>query len=270
LAIPDLVINICILGMYGSCVNQNFNPKFCSFLLPTANLYLNAVVAYEVLILLRNSHQTRKSDPPSLLKVTIQAAVVYFFAILASMVFYFFIFVASESDSAMKYRSAILIFNLVVFVVVPFGAVGTVCAMIWWRGSLPSMNGISPKDKVMRELACYFFRIIAVFLGCWVQGIIIAALVENHRLGFVVGGLFLAIQPIVSTGMAMTKPDVKKYIFDLITLSYFRSRATTTEEELCSTEELRVQTETNRTKKSRNGSTRSENICTISNDDILQ
>ena len=46
----------------------------------------------------------------------------------------------------------------------------------------------------------------------------------------------------------MTKSDVKKYIFDLIALSYFRSRATKTEEEeLRSTEELRVQTETNRT-----------------------
>ena len=208
-----------------------------------ANLYLNAVISYEVLILLRNSHQTRRSNPPSLLKVTIQATVVYLFAILASMVFYFIVFGASESDSAIsKADSTIILFNIVVFVVVPFGAVGTVCTIIWWRGYLPSMNGISARDKAMRELACYFFRIIGVFIACWAQGIIIASLVENYSWGFVVGGLFLAIQPIVSTGMAMTKSDVKKYIFDLITLSYVRSRTTKTEEEQPrSTEELQVQ-----------------------------
>ena len=37
-----------------------------------------------------------------------------------------------------------------------------------------------------------------------------------------IGLLFCAMQPIVSNCMAMTKTDVRKSIFDLITLSYIR------------------------------------------------
>ena len=38
------------------------------------------------------------------------------------------------------------------------------------------------------------------------------------------GLLFVGIQPIVSTCMAMTKADVKKYVIELITLSYIRTK----------------------------------------------
>ena len=37
----------------------------------TANLYLNCVVAYEMLVLLRNNNQVVIHNPPSLLRVTL-------------------------------------------------------------------------------------------------------------------------------------------------------------------------------------------------------
>ena len=39
-----------------------------------------------------------------------------------------------------------------------------------------------------------------------------------------VGLLFVGLQPIFSTCMAMTKADVKKYVIELITLSYIRTK----------------------------------------------
>jgi hypothetical protein len=42
-----------------------------------------------------------------------------------------------------------------------------------------------------------------------------------------IGYLFCGIQPIVSTCMAMTKSDVRKYTQDLITLSYVRKASAT-------------------------------------------
>ena len=42
-----------------------------------------------------------------------------------------------------------------------------------------------------------------------------------------IGYLFCGIQPIVSTCMAMTKSDVRKYTRDLITLSYVRKASAT-------------------------------------------
>ena len=50
--------------------------------------YLNCVVSYEVLILLRNSYNTTRCDPPSLVKVTLQAALVYSVAILVFITYY--------------------------------------------------------------------------------------------------------------------------------------------------------------------------------------
>jgi hypothetical protein len=44
-----------------------------------------------------------------------------------------------------------------------------------------------------------------------------------------IGLLFCGTQPIVSTCMAMTKSDVKKYTMDLLTLSYIRKPSSSEE-----------------------------------------
>eukprot|EP00536_Pseudo-nitzschia_multiseries_P001103 jgi/Psemu1/300529/fgenesh1_kg.13_\ len=41
--------------------------------------------------------------------------------------------------------------------------------------------------------------------------------------GCVVGNVIISIQPCISTLMAMTKSDVRTYVWELVTLSYFRS-----------------------------------------------
>ena len=43
-----------------------------------------------------------------------------------------------------------------------------------------------------------------------------------------IGLLFCALQPIVSTSMAMAESDVRRYIFDLVTLSCIRKSEETT------------------------------------------
>jgi hypothetical protein len=194
LAIPDLIVNLYFIGMYGIYANQNFNPEFRTSMIfewetfddnnviewnfviayTTANLYLNAVVSYEVLVLLRNSHQARRSDPPSLLKVTMQAAALYVFAILVTVIIYF-ISIASLKDyykgdfdrSNYILESAGNLF-LLVSLILPLVFVCSVCIISWCRGYMPSMNGMSVRGRAMRELAWYFFRIIAVFFACWV------------------------------------------------------------------------------------------------------
>ena len=90
---------------------------------------------------------------------------------------------------------------------------------------MPSMNGITAKDNAMRELAWYFLRIVVVFVGFWLPTMIVSLIGISNNTSWVgpVFSLLVTIQPIASTCMAMTKSDVKKYIFDLITLSYIRT-----------------------------------------------
>jgi hypothetical protein len=47
---------------------------------------------------------------------------------------------------------------------------------------------------------------------------------------FQIGLLFCGMQPIVSMCMAMTKPDVRKYTMDLITLPYIRTTSSSSQE----------------------------------------
>jgi len=280
LAIPDLMYNLFAIGIYGSYANQSFNPGFrtvtvsewktfdandlIEVIFATActvsNLYLNAVVSYEVLILLRNSHQTRRSAPPSLLKVTLQAAAVYSFAILVSIIFCLMYIASSKAEKkgdADKFSS---LANgsykfFVVSIMLPIIFVCSVCIIIWCRGYMPSMNGMSVRDRAMRELAWYFFRIIAVFFACWVPGIVCYVYSNSNRVswGFQVALILGAIQPTLSTAMAMTKSDVRKYVFDLLTLSYVRTTTTSEAKKTRRAEELRTGT-TNRMDTDRTGS----------------
>jgi len=263
LAIPDLLMNLYLLGMYGSYANQKFNPGLCGFIIGggsecivsdgddiriisilsgywTANFYLNAFVAYEVLTLLRNSRQVRRSNPPSISKVTLQAAAVVSFAILVSITYYFTCSAALKAENNGDYERSsnldlvrIIMLNVVVLCLLPIGFFTSVCITIWRHGLMPSISGTSLRDKALRELAWYFFRIIAVFGACWIPFVIINSVGGTWR--FSVAFLTLAMQQILSTSVAMTKSDVRKHIIDLLTLSYVRAksqepRGTSTEE----------------------------------------
>ena len=46
----------------------------------------------------------------------------------------------------------------------------------------------------------------------------------NVEIFIQVGLLFVGLQPIVTTCMVMTKADAKKYVIELMTLSYIRTK----------------------------------------------
>ena len=113
LAFPDLILNMYLLGMYGSYANQKYNPNFNGLIIrsiplgdefnengnafeaafvvacSTANLYLNCVVSYEILLLLRHSDHFVTHTPPSLSRVTLQAVGVYSFSVIVFFIHYF-------------------------------------------------------------------------------------------------------------------------------------------------------------------------------------
>jgi len=244
LAIPDLIISLYYIGLFGSVANQKIYPVTYQFYIMSrdsvgfsitvaytmANLYLNAVISYEVFILLRNSHKVQRHNPPSILKVTLQAAAVYCFSIILFIIDFSIGSAASKAYNEYDYEKfnnideiAEIWFSVFPLIgILPIGFLGCVCIMIWWRGYMSSMNGITARDKAMRELTWYFFRIVAVFVGLWLPALIIVQ-IRYAPWTPAITTLFATIQPIASTCMAMTKSDVKKYIFDLITLSYIRT-----------------------------------------------
>ena len=88
LAVPDLILNVFVVGMYASYVNQKFVPGFSSYVVNSifyerktafdmalilacsaANLYLNAIISYELFTLLKNSDRRLRTPPPTFKKV---------------------------------------------------------------------------------------------------------------------------------------------------------------------------------------------------------
>jgi len=74
---------------------------------------------------------------------------------------------------------------------------------------------------------------VFVFCLIWLPGVYLTVLglSKNFAIRYFfgtwllpVGLLFVGLQPVVSTCMAMTKADVKKYFIELITLSYIQTK----------------------------------------------
>jgi hypothetical protein len=119
------------------------------------------------------------------------------------------------------------------------------CAYIFYapiticrNGLLPSLNDIRRssqsnrlRDRAIRELALYFFRIISAYaftvipgIFFWMYGYVQSFKAHNGRVGSDWGifalTVFFLLEIIVSACFVLTKSDVRKYIVDLITLSY--------------------------------------------------
>ena len=63
---------------------------------------------------------------------------------------------------------------------------------------------------------------IQIFCLVWLPGMFLITVGDEKELPnfYQAGLIFCAIQPIISTIMAMTKADVRKYTINLLTLSY--------------------------------------------------
>ena len=120
--------------------------------------YLNCVISYEVLILLRNSYHTTRCDPPSLVKVTLQAASVYSVAILVFVIFYVIgrkqhkSYYQGNFDTYLYLRDVNLYWSLVVTYIFPIIFFGYVWITIWFCGYMPSATG--RMKELVRELLC--------------------------------------------------------------------------------------------------------------------
>jgi len=232
LAIPDLILNICLLVHCGKTVNQKITTTIYTYALTmacsTANLYINCVISYEILTLLRNSNNIVRSRPPSLIKVTLQSMTVYFFSVCIFIAIFYTHKIQREDwetgiiDEYDYFFKVNLSWSMIVCFTLPIIFFCYVWITIWYRGYIQ----LSSVTGAMKELVWYFFRIFVVFNLIWLPGVFLTVFGGTYYAKYsnlvAAGYLFCGIQPIVSTSLAMMKHDVRKYTIDLLTLSYIR------------------------------------------------
>jgi len=108
------------------------------FYFPFFLKFLNCVVAHEILILLRNIHLVIRCDPPSFLKVTLQATAVYLFSITVYFIHYF---IGRVGRNNPEFNFANFTWSLLVTYVFPILFFGYVWITIKCRGYMPSLTG---------------------------------------------------------------------------------------------------------------------------------
>jgi hypothetical protein len=114
----------------------------------TANLFLNCVVSYEIMLLLKNNNRVVRHQPPSLLRVTSQASAVYIFSIVVFTVTFFMaraalkqIVLSNNYSAGNNICIAIRITLILVTYVLPIGFFVSIWIIIQVRGYLPSLTG---------------------------------------------------------------------------------------------------------------------------------
>ncbi len=256
LALIDLLYCSYAIWEYQRYVNQTFDPSLYVTIAvsssgmrnantprdePTmapyviANMWINVIICRQVLVLLRASYNHQRSNQPSILKVNLQVGGVCLISAIAGAAFYYIITPAWEARNMgdlKRYESfyaKVRPVLLLVAVVIPLVYVIFVTVLIWWKGYLPPVTGKSRRKKAVRELTLYVFRIVAVFIGHWLPWFFFRFLADftGQVWPDLLAQYAVAIQPIVSTCLVLTKSDSKKYILDFVTLAYFFGESST-------------------------------------------
>lgn len=250
LATSDLIYSLIQIGWYVSYMNQKFNPNFrsstaspTSFVNPVtiiraddgpitltycfANMWINAVISYQLLVLLRTSQKARRMRQPKLRTASLQCGAIYLIAFLYGAIIYILSYVSKKAGDDFDFDtvnriSSVLKILWVAMIILPIVFILVIGFLIWWGDYLPSKNGAySARDRAMRQLAIFFLRIVAVFFFIWFPStmLIIFGVLKFKSYYFLIAWCLLGIQPTLSTLMVLTKLDVRKYVWELMTLS---------------------------------------------------
>lgn len=260
LAFMDLVVALWNIVLAGGLINQKVSPYFYHmivaplkgadldrsptaasivFLFPyaCANMALNAIVAYELVFLIKRSQGVQRINPPSLTRVNLQAGIVLFFSLIYGFALYYIWGPMRKAYSTGNFKKAAMLqlaINIPQVVIFSISLAYIIYAMvwIWWHGYLKTMDSggtrTSMRDRAMRQLVLYFLRIVAVFVFAWVPAQIFNQIYthdfESKQWALFTTGIFVAIQPAITFFMMLTKPDVQKYIWQLVTLYHCTSK----------------------------------------------
>ena len=227
-SIPDLVYNIFLVYMFATYERWTDPPepdddnKFPYIDHPfdmglflccgTSVFYVNAIIAYEIMKLLRNSKQRRRYKAPSLKAATIQAGCAYLFAVVHFLLEHYL------SDRIPKWARNWIgsPYYLIATVLLPGFYILFVCFRICREGlfCLSSRAG-----KRLTVLVRYFARIIVIYGVIWPPMYFIYVFGSDPRkevglLQYAAACIF-ALQVFASFAFSLTKPDVRRDVLSL-------------------------------------------------------
>ena len=229
LAIPDLMYNLFLVWLFVTYNSEGWvevvtigevpwmDHPFDLGLFATcaaANLYMNAIIALEILKLLRNSKRRKRSKAPTLRKAAFQALFTYTIGAIIFVADYF----GDDLQKMLPYWGIALIY-LPMAIFIPIFILLWVCFRIYWEGLLG--DGRSKAGKRLTILIRYFARIIVVYILIWMPAVIFyqAQFFDEQKKGlfYFVACILYAMSAWANFSLSLTKPDVRKNFRDLFT-----------------------------------------------------
>lgn len=229
LAVPDLIYNLFLLYLFATYQSKDWvtvlhvgevpwmDHPYDLALFATcaaANLYMNAIIALEILKLLRNSKRRKRSKAPTLKKACVQALCTY--TIGATI---FFVDFFGDKLKALLSPTVISLIYLPIAIFIPISILLWVCFRIYWEGLIGDVR--TKAGKRLTILIRYFTRIIVVYICIWLPAVICytAQFFDEQKEGlyYYVACVLYAMSAWANFALSLTKPDVRKNFGDLFT-----------------------------------------------------
>lgn len=203
------------------CKFQSFNHIFGM----TANAWLNAIIARQMLLMLRASASTRRYHPPTRRSVAVQALAVYFWASFVASWGIVDIPWLPHGTSAANGMACIpveesIAHTIFLWLVFMPAFLGCPSVYVLWVGFVVWRGRLLPPMGQHRMLSIYFFRIIAVFVVMWIPTLItlygMSGTWGKHPWFFWIIGSWTHYQGLVSAVFSLMKPDIKEAVKNFI------------------------------------------------------
>jgi hypothetical protein len=233
--LPDAMLNgIVGISLFWEASHEGtYTSAFCkarnsfSFFYYFTNLYMNAVVAREINILVQNSYRRIRTRPPPFRKVAGQIIGVYLLAALLAAWCLLEVRWSPYTITDAVYCNPSTgsptddpVFTEWTGTLVGLAMVGPPFIYVFWVGWHVWKSNLLPIKGRTRALSLYFFRIVLVFFCFYIPSISIAFIYFNiptdyHSIRFWmlwVFTLLIPLQCIVTLKLVMTKDDINKAI----------------------------------------------------------
>jgi len=230
LAVPDLIYNLFLSYLFVTYeewtvvlvpgeipwIDHPFDLALFA-LAAASNLYMNVIIALEILKLLRNSKRRRRSKAPSLKKASIQALCTYTVGIIIFALDYN----ADKIEDKLKRlpKWVIPFFYFTLTIALPMAILLWVCFRIYREKLIGDVR--TKAGKRLSILIRYFTRIIVVYICIWLPASVfyLAQFGNDSHKGFFyyVACVLYALAAWANFALSLTKPDVRKNFKDLFT-----------------------------------------------------
>ncbi len=181
-----------------------------------ANLYMNAIIALEILKLLRNSKRRKRSKAPSLKKASGQALCTYMVGATIFAVDYNADLIQDKLQRLPNWVIPFVYFTLTI--ALPMSILLWVCLRIYREKLIGDVR--TKAGKRLTILIRYFTRIIVVYICIWLPASILYLAqfgdgVSKKGFFYYIACILYALAAWANFALSLTKPDVRKNFIDL-------------------------------------------------------